>query len=97
MADTTIKVSTETRDRLATLAAESGTSIGHLVTRLSKQQFTAEEVAERVARTRQILRESFGMTLTDEELDAGPNVLTRVYEIAAEDARAKLMPHGDAA
>jgi hypothetical protein len=97
MADTTIKVSTETRDRLATLASESGTSIGQLVARLSRQQFTAEEIAERVARTRQVLRESFGMTLTDEELDAGPNILNQVYEIAAQDARAKLKRRGDAA
>ena len=97
MADTTIKVSTETRDRLATLASENGTSIGQLVARLSQQQFTAEEIAERVARTRQVLRESFGMALTDEDLDTGPNVLSRVYEIAAEDARAKLMRHGNAA
>ena len=96
MADTTIKVSTETRDRLATLASENGTSIGQLVTRLSYQQFTADEIAERVALTRQVLRESFGMTLTDEDLDTGPNILNRVYEIAAEDARAKLKRRGHA-
>lgn len=97
MADTTIKVSAETRDRLATLASQNGTSIGQLVARLAQQQFTAEEIAERVARTRQVLRESFGMTLTDQELDTGPNILNRVYEIAAQDARAKLQRPGHAA
>ncbi|GAA2984696.1 hypothetical protein GCM10010519_18930 [Streptomyces lactacystinicus] len=90
MADATIKVSPDTRDRLAALAAASGTTIGAQVARLVEQQPTAEQIAERVAEGRRLLREHFGMTLTDPELDEGPDLLQRVYGIAAADARAKV-------
>jgi len=93
MADTTIKVPTETRDRLAVLAAEQGTSIGQLVSRLAAEQPTAEQIAERVAEGRRVLREQFGMTLTDDQLDQGPDLLRRVYAVAAADTRAKF-PRG---
>ncbi|MFF4381226.1 hypothetical protein [Kitasatospora sp. NPDC001547] len=92
MADTTIKVSAETRDRLAALAAAGGTTIGAQVARLVEAQPTPEQIAERVAEGRRLLREHFGMTLTDPELDEGPNLLQRVYDIAAADARAKVAP-----
>ncbi|MEZ0088867.1 hypothetical protein [Streptacidiphilus sp. EB129] len=92
MADTTIKVSTETRDRLAILAGEQGTSIGQLVARLAEQQPTATQIAERVQEGRRLMREHFGMTLTDGELDQGPDLLQRVYAIAAEDSRKRLAP-----
>ncbi|MFF0388102.1 hypothetical protein ACFYS8_05315 [Kitasatospora sp. NPDC004615] len=52
------------------------------------EQPTAEQIAERVAEGRQLLREHFGMTLTDAELDQGPDLLRRVYGIATADARA---------
>ncbi len=92
MADATIKVSPDTRDRLAALAAASGTTIGAQVALLVEQQPTAEQIAERVAEGRQLMREHFGMTLADTELDQGPDLLQRVYNIAAADARAKVAP-----
>ncbi|MFF9645880.1 hypothetical protein [Kitasatospora aureofaciens] len=96
MADTTIKVSPDTRDRLAALAAARGTTIGAQVALLVEAQPTPEQIAERVAEGRRLLREHFGMTLTDTELDEGPDLLQRVYGIAAEDARAKVAPRRSA-
>ncbi|AUG75680.1 hypothetical protein CFP65_0731 [Kitasatospora sp. MMS16-BH015] len=96
MADATIKVSSDTRDRLAALAAAQGTTIGAQVALLVEQQPTPEQIAERVAEGRRMLREHFGMTLTDTELDQGPDLLQRVYGIAAEDARAKVAPRRSA-
>lgn len=96
MADTTIKVSAETRDRLAALAAARGTTIGAQVALLVEQQPTPEQITERVAEGRRLLREHFGMALTDSELDQGPDLLQRVYDVAAEDARAKIAPRRSA-
>ncbi|WP_327682618.1 hypothetical protein [Kitasatospora sp. NBC_00458] len=96
MADATIKVSPDTRDRLAALAASRGTTIGAQVALLVEAQPTAEQIAEQVAEGRRLLREHFGMTLTDTELDEGPNLLQRVYDIAAADARAKVTPRRSA-
>ncbi|MGE7439518.1 MULTISPECIES: hypothetical protein [Kitasatospora] len=55
MADATIKVSPDTRDRLAALAAARGTTIGAQVALLVEQQPTAEQIAERVAEGRRLL------------------------------------------
>ena len=96
MADATIKVSPDTRDRLAALAAAGGTTIGAQVALLVEQQPTPEQIAERVAEGRRLLREHFGMTLTDTELDQGPDLLQRVYGIAAQDVRAKVAPRRSA-
>ncbi|MBD0695111.1 hypothetical protein [Streptomyces sp. CBMA123] len=96
MADATIKVTPDTRDRLAALAAARGTTIGAQVALLVESQPTAEQIAERVAEGRRLLREHFGMTLTDTELDEGPNLLQRVYDVAAADARAKVTPRRSA-
>lgn len=96
MADATIKVSPDTRDRLAALAAARGTTIGAQVALLVEAQPTAEQIAERVAEGRRLLRENFGMTLSDTELDEGPDLLHRVYDIAAADARAKVSPRRSA-
>ncbi|GAA4839909.1 hypothetical protein [Kitasatospora terrestris] len=96
MADATIKVSPDTRDRLAALAAARGTTIGAQVALLVEQQPTQEQIAERVAEGRRLLREHFGMTLTDSELDRGPDLLQRIYDVAAADTRAKLAPRRSA-
>ncbi|MEV5549381.1 hypothetical protein AB0L35_25155 [Streptomyces sp. NPDC052309] len=86
--NTTIQVSRKARDHLAQVAKERGMTLGQLVEQLAAEQPTAEQIAERVAATRKVLRERLGCTLSDEEFDSGPNVLANVYAMAAEKARA---------
>ncbi|MEU4652368.1 hypothetical protein AB0G32_00205 [Streptomyces sp. NPDC023723] len=86
---TTIQVSREARDHLAQVARERGVTLGKLVEQLAAQEPTAEQIAERVAATREVLRDRLGCTLSDEELDNGPDVLANVYAMAAEQARAR--------
>ncbi|WP_328838367.1 hypothetical protein [Streptomyces europaeiscabiei] len=88
MADsTTIQVSKQARDHLAQVAKERGMTLGQLIERLAAEQPTAEQIAERVAATRKVLRERMGCTLTDEEFDGGPDVLANIYAMAAEKMR----------
>ncbi|MEV0223387.1 hypothetical protein [Streptomyces sp. NPDC050704] len=54
---------------------------------LAARQLTADRLAERVAATREALRERMGCPLTDEELDQGPDVLANLYALAAEKIR----------
>ncbi|MFD9124172.1 hypothetical protein [Kitasatospora sp. NPDC059571] len=83
MSDSTIKVPDSTRDHLAALAKERGMTIGGLVTALANQEHTAEQLAERVQESRRLMR-GYGIEIDDSELDAMPNVLERVYAVAAE-------------
>jgi hypothetical protein len=71
MAETTIKVPVETRDRLAALARERGTTIRDLVSDLAAAEPTAAERAARVAANVAVLRDNFGVTLTESDLAAG--------------------------
>lgn len=87
MPDTSIKVPVAARDHLAQLARERGTTIGQLVTELATRELTSAQLEERVAETRKVLRERLGCTLSDEELDSGPDVLGNVLRLAAEKAR----------
>ncbi|MER5548006.1 hypothetical protein ACWDBD_05365 [Streptomyces sp. NPDC001118] len=90
MADnTTIQVSRQARDHLAQVAKERGLTLGQLVENLAERELTAAQIAERVAATREVLRERMGCTLSDEELDAGPNVLANIYAMAAEKMHAQ--------
>ncbi|MFK0116728.1 hypothetical protein [Streptomyces sp. NPDC090994] len=90
MADTTtIQVSREARDHLAQLARERGVTLGKLVEQLASREPTAGQIVERVAATRKVLRDRLGCTLSDEELDNGPDVPANVYATAAEKARAR--------
>ncbi|MEV5934003.1 hypothetical protein AB0L56_14995 [Streptomyces sp. NPDC052079] len=77
---TTIQVTRNTRDRLA----QRGMTLGQLVEQLATQQLTDDQIAERVAATRAVLRERMGCTLTDEEFDRGPDVLADICAMAAE-------------
>ncbi|MFB7656285.1 MULTISPECIES: hypothetical protein [unclassified Streptomyces] len=86
--NTTIQVSREARDHLAQVAKERGMTLGQLVERLASEQPTAEQIAERVAATRAVLRERLGCTLSDEEFDNGPDVLANIYAMAADKTRA---------
>ncbi|MFD4262126.1 hypothetical protein ACFWR9_31995 [Streptomyces sp. NPDC058534] len=75
----TIQVSRQARDHLAQVAKER---------RLASEQSTGEQIAERVAATRTVLRERLGCTLSDDEFDSGPNVLANIYAMAADQTRA---------
>ncbi|WND36724.1 hypothetical protein RI578_21665 [Streptomyces sp. BB1-1-1] len=86
--NTTIQVSRQARDHLAQVAKERGMTLGQLVEQLASEQPTAEQIAERVAATRAVLRERLGCTLSDEELENGPNVLANIYAMAADKTRA---------
>jgi hypothetical protein len=68
--DTSIKVSKQTRERLARLAAERGSTLKDLVEELAAATFTAAELAEREARARAVLAENFGVEVTDTDLAA---------------------------
>ncbi|MFF3728379.1 hypothetical protein ACFYYM_39165 [Streptomyces erythrochromogenes] len=70
MADeTSIKVSAATRDRLAALASEQGTTIRQLVEELAEGQPTKAEYAERAEQARAELASVLG-TLPSEEAEA---------------------------
>ncbi|MFE0799871.1 hypothetical protein [Streptomyces sp. NPDC058812] len=85
--NTTIQVSRQARDHLAQVAKERGMTLGQLVEQLASEQPTAEQIAERVAATRAVLRERLGCTLSDEEFENGPNVLANIYAMAADKTR----------
>jgi hypothetical protein len=89
MANTTIQVTTEVRDHLAAVAAERGTTIGALVAELGATQLTREQLAERQAAGRAAMRTHLEHAPSDGELDAMPNVLERLYTVAAEHLRSK--------
>ena len=50
--------------RLAILAASRSTTIGRLVTEFAESTLTDGELAERVEATRQVVRESTGISVT---------------------------------
>lgn len=68
--DTSIKVSRQTRERLARLAAERHTTLKEVVEELAAATPTAAELAEREQRARAVLAEHFGVEVTDAELAA---------------------------
>jgi len=87
MADnTTIQVSRQARDHLAQVAKERGMTLGQLVEELAAQQPTAEQIAERLAADRQVVRETIGIDISDEEFDVAPDILANIQRIAAEKA-----------
>ncbi|MCZ4508139.1 hypothetical protein O3Q52_07975 [Streptomyces sp. ActVer] len=64
--DTTIKVDSKTRDRLAVLAEARGTTMRHLIEQFAESTLTPSELHERAAQTAEYLAEHFGVTVTDE-------------------------------
>ena len=68
--DTSIKVSKQTRERLALLAAERQTTLKDLVEELALAAPTAAELTEREQRARAVLAEHFGVHVTEAELAA---------------------------
>ncbi|WP_314613349.1 hypothetical protein [Streptomyces stackebrandtii] len=87
MATTTIQVSKETRDHLATLAAERGLTLGQLVQQLAEKEPTREQIAERLKADRDHARTLLGVDMSDEEFDRAPDILGNIYKIAAEKVR----------
>ncbi|GHB09903.1 MULTISPECIES: hypothetical protein [Streptomyces] len=85
--NTTIQVSRRARDHLAQVAKERGMTLGQLVEQLASEQPTAEQIAERVAADRQVVRDVVGVDISDEEFDRAPDVLGNIYRIAAEKIR----------
>ena len=83
--DTSIKVSRQTRERLARLAVERRTTLKDLVEELAAATLTAAELAEREQRARSVLEEHFGVEVTDAELAASARLreLIRAREPAA--------------
>ena len=68
--DTSIKVSRQTRERLARLAAERHSTLKDVVEELAARTLTAGELAEREQRARAVLAEHFGIEVTEAELAA---------------------------
>jgi len=68
--DTSIKVSKQTRERLAQLAAERHMTLKDLVDELAASAPTAAEVAERERQARAVLAERFGIDVGPAELAA---------------------------
>jgi hypothetical protein len=77
--DTSIKVSRQTRERLARLAAERRTTLKDVVEELASATLTAAELAERERRARAVLAEHFGVVVTGAELAAS----ARLREVIA--------------
>jgi predicted transcriptional regulator len=71
MADTTIKISDEIRDRLRTLAEERGLSTRAYVERVVSGIPTEAERAEQTAKAIAYVRAHFGADITDEDLRRG--------------------------
>lgn len=71
MADTTIKVDSSVRDRLAVLAAQRGGSIRDLVAELARATPTREEMTERHAAAAAYLREHLSPDLDDADMALG--------------------------
>ncbi|MET9763221.1 hypothetical protein ABZ016_29975 [Streptomyces sp. NPDC006372] len=85
---TTIQVSRQARDHLAQVAKERGVTLGQLVEQIALEQPTAEQIAERVAADRKVVREKIGLDIRDVEFDEAPDILGNIYRIAAEKVRA---------
>ncbi|MFI7403758.1 hypothetical protein ACIBW9_25320 [Streptomyces sp. NPDC049541] len=59
-------------------------TLRRLVEQVVSEQFTAEQIAERVAADREVLRERMGCTLTDEQFGQEPDALVDLYAMATE-------------
>ncbi|MGV9567111.1 hypothetical protein [Streptomyces sp. NPDC003480] len=79
MADeTSIKVSTATRDRLAALASEQGTTIRQLVEELAEGRPTEAEYAERAEQARAELASLLGTVPSDQAEAKARGLLQRL-------------------
>jgi hypothetical protein len=65
--DTTIKVDSRTRDRLAAVARAQGTTMRSLLAEFAESMLTPEELKERAERTRAFLGAEFGHRVSEAE------------------------------
>ncbi len=75
MADTTIKVSKDVRDRLAKLAGERGISIGMLVAEFAAATYTREELKARHEQALAVIREHFVPDFNEDDMEMGRQLL----------------------
>jgi hypothetical protein len=68
MSYTSIRVTTEARDRLAAVAEQRGTSLGQLISDLAAQALTPAELEERGRACRTFLEREYGHRVTDEDV-----------------------------
>jgi hypothetical protein len=71
MADTTIKVDSAVRDRLAALATERGLTLRALVTAFAENTPTEQELHERRRAAAAHVRDHFRASLDEADLEAG--------------------------
>lgn len=80
MADTTIKVTTGVRDRLAVIAKQRGRTIGELVAELAARTPTREELDARRAEAATYIREHLVADFDDGDLAAGERFWQRLAD-----------------
>ncbi|MEU6521403.1 hypothetical protein ABZ892_00815 [Streptomyces sp. NPDC046924] len=90
MADATIRVPAEVRDRLAVIAESRGTSIRALVQEYAESTLTEDERRERAGRARAHLAEHFGVEVTDDESAAMGRRLREAFAPQGERPRRRL-------
>lgn len=67
--DTTIKIDSKTRDRLAAIARARGTTMRALLDEYAAATLTPQELQERANRTRAFLEAEFGHHLSDQDTE----------------------------
>ncbi|MEV5944802.1 hypothetical protein [Streptomyces sp. NPDC051994] len=68
--DTTIKIDSVARDRLAALAQARGTTMRALIEEFAAASLTPRQLLERAERTRAFLEAEFGHRLTEDDTSA---------------------------
>ena len=68
--DTTIKLHSRPRDRLAAIAQARGTTMRALLEEYADSTLTPQELRERAERTRAFLEAEFGHRISDQDTDA---------------------------
>jgi hypothetical protein len=79
VADTTIKVDSAVRDRLALLAAQRGSTIRDLVTDLAEATPTHEELTARQAAAAAYIREHLIPDFDQDDIDAGEELWRQLH------------------
>jgi predicted DNA-binding protein len=70
MAYTSIRVTTEVRDRLALIADQRGISLGKLLMEFAEKTLTPEELKARGEAVQQFLEDTYGQVISDEDVEA---------------------------